>query len=143
MAIFILQKEKQVAYYAMPAQKAVPNPERRRNNNLSDSSLVNPVPKAGESVETTTFFTGKDAFAIFCAFAFFMLALAFLITSRNQVVESSKQLQDIEYEIEQVNVEKGNLGQEVQELSRYDRVTDIAKDRGLEMNEDAIRNVDK
>ena len=39
--------------------------------------------------------------------------------------------------------DKSNLTQEAQELSRYDRVMNIAKEHGLEMNEDNIRNVDK
>ncbi len=38
-------------------------------------------------------------------------------------------------------MENQNLEQEVQELSRYDRIIEIAKELGLEMNEANVRNV--
>lgn len=59
------------------------------------------------------------------------------------VATSNREVQDTNREIEEIAVINTNLEQEVQELSRYDRVYEIARTYGLEMNEDNVRNVSK
>lgn len=59
------------------------------------------------------------------------------------VATSNREVQDTNREIEEIAVVNTNLEQEVQELSRYDRVYEIAKAHGLEMNESNVRNVSK
>ncbi|MBM6613500.1 cell division protein FtsL [Desemzia sp. RIT804] len=59
------------------------------------------------------------------------------------VATSNREVQDTNREIEEIAVVNTNLEQEVQELSRYDRVYQIAKAYGLEMNEENVRNVSK
>ena len=59
------------------------------------------------------------------------------------VATSNREVQDTNREIEEIAVVNTNLEQEVQELSRYDRVYGIARTHGLEMNEENVRNVSK
>lgn len=58
-----------------------------------------------------------------------------------QVSTMNRSIQDIKAEASMVQVENTNYEQNVQELSRYDRVYSIAKENNLEMNENQIRNV--
>ena len=59
------------------------------------------------------------------------------------VATSNREVQDTNRDIEEISVVNTNLEQEVQELSRYDRVYEIARAHGLEMNEENVRNVSK
>ncbi|MFL2099280.1 cell division protein FtsL [Desemzia sp. FAM 23989] len=59
------------------------------------------------------------------------------------VATSNREVQDTNREIEEIAIVNTNLEQEVQELSRYDRVYEIARAHGLEMNEENVRNVSK
>lgn len=70
------------------------------------------------------------------------LAVAHIALSM-QVSTTNRSIQDIQSQAAQVQVENNNYEQNVQELSRYDRVYSIAKDYNLEMNEGQIRNVFK
>lgn len=60
-----------------------------------------------------------------------------------QVSTTNRNIQDLQSQAAQVQIENNNYEQNVQELSRYDRVYSIAKDNDLEMNEEQIRNVFK
>lgn len=75
-------------------------------------------------------------------------ALAFLLIFSNlitQVVLSNqnRDLQDLQTNNAQVAADNTNLGQEVQELSRYNRIMEIAEELGLEMDEANVRNVSR
>lgn len=59
------------------------------------------------------------------------------------VADANREMQDTDRSVEEIVVVNNNLSQEVQELSRYDRVYAIAKANGLEMNEKNVRNVSK
>lgn len=59
------------------------------------------------------------------------------------VANANREVQDTNRSVEEMTVVNNNLSQEVQELSRYDRVYAIAKANGLEMNESNVRNVSK
>lgn len=59
------------------------------------------------------------------------------------VATSNREVQDTDRSITEIAIVNTNLEQEVQELSRYDRVYEIAKAHGLEMNEKNVRNVSK
>lgn len=59
------------------------------------------------------------------------------------VANANREVQDTNRSVEEITVVNDNLSQEVQELSRYDRVYAIAKANGLEMNESNVRNVSK
>ncbi|GEK91526.1 cell division protein FtsL [Alkalibacterium kapii] len=65
------------------------------------------------------------------------------ITLSMQVSTMNRSIQDIKTESSLMQVENTNYEQNVQELSRYDRVYSIAKKNELKMNEEQIRNVFK
>lgn len=67
--------------------------------------------------------------------------LVFNIAVAMQVSTTSREVQDINRTSVEMRIENGNLEQNVQELSRYDRVYEIARQYGLEINEENIRNV--
>lgn len=54
---------------------------------------------------------------------------------------ASREVQDLNNQIQTNQIEIENLEQHVHELSRYDRVYEIANKFGLELHEDNIRNL--
>lgn len=74
---------------------------------------------------------------LFSALVVLLLSLATQVTLSNQ----NRVLQDLQNDSVAIGLENQNLEQEVQELSRYDRIIEIAKELGLEMNEANVRNV--
>lgn len=77
-------------------------------------------------------------------FGLVLVALAAAhIAMSMQVSTTNRSIQDLQSQAAQVQIENNNYEQNVQELSRYDRVYSIAKDNDLDMNEEQIRNVFK
>lgn len=72
--------------------------------------------------------------------AFLGLAIGSL-SFEMQVSTTSMDVQDLSAQIAETESVNSNLEQNVQELSRYDRVYNIAEERGLELNENNIENV--
>lgn len=58
-----------------------------------------------------------------------------------QLAMSSRNVQDLNNQIEVISVENENLSQHIQELSRYDRIHEIAQKHGLKLHEENIRNL--
>lgn len=54
---------------------------------------------------------------------------------------TSREVQDLGNQIQTTKIEIGNLDQHVHELSRYDRVYEIAEKYGLELHDENIRNL--
>lgn len=73
----------------------------------------------------------------FTALILVFTSLITQVTISNQ----NRQLQDLQNNNVTVSIENNNLNQEVQELSRYNRIMEIAETMGLEMNETNVRNV--
>lgn len=73
----------------------------------------------------------------FTALILVFTSLITQVTISNQ----SRQLQDLQNNNMTISIENSNLNQEVQELSRYNRIMEIAESMGLEMNETNVRNV--
>lgn len=73
----------------------------------------------------------------FTALILVFTSLITQVTISNQ----NRQLQDLQNNNVTVSIENNNLNQEVQELSRYNRIMEIAESMGLEMNETNVRNV--
>lgn len=73
-----------------------------------------------------------------------VLAIILIFSSLITQVMISNQhrdLQDLQVSNQLVTVENSNLNQEVQELSRYSRIMEVAEELGLKMNEANVRNV--
>ncbi|AZP05088.1 cell division protein FtsL [Jeotgalibaca ciconiae] len=69
-----------------------------------------------------------------------ILVFSSLIT-QVMISNQNRSFQDLQNTNVAVSTENNNLSQEVQELSRYNRIMEIAQELGLEMNETNIRNV--
>lgn len=54
---------------------------------------------------------------------------------------ASRKVQDINNQVQTAQFEIENLEQHVHELSRYDRINEIAEKYGLELHEENIRNL--
>ncbi|API89146.1 cell division protein FtsL [Marinilactibacillus sp. 15R] len=63
------------------------------------------------------------------------------ITMAMQLSTTNRAAQDLRDQSAEIQTVNENLEQNIQELSRYDRVYEIAENNGLKMNEDQIRNV--
>lgn len=72
-------------------------------------------------------------------FALIAVSISLEIT----IASTNRTLQDTVTSINESTTVNENLEQEVQELSRYDRVYEIANKFGLDMNEENVRNVIK
>ena len=73
-----------------------------------------------------------------------MFALATItIISSMVVTNKNRQLQDIQTNTTLMQRKNDTLLQSVQELSQYDRVNRIAKEQGLKMGENNVRNVEQ
>lgn len=54
----------------------------------------------------------------------------------------SQELSHLEAEVSQLKTDRSNKEQEVNELSQYERINAIAKEKGLKLDEDNLRNVE-
>lgn len=103
-----------------PPVKELPSPNkqtRRSAWNVSDKLLV-------------AFFT----------LSFSILSL-FYISSGIEVNELNRSVQEVNQTLHHTEIENDNYEQNVQELSQYDRVYEIAEKNGLRLNEKNVRNV--
>lgn len=83
----------------------------------------------------------KMVIGIVSVIAFALIAVS--ISLEINIASTNRALQDTNSSIANTTTINNNLEQEVQELSRYDRVYEIANRQGLEMNEANVRNVIK
>lgn len=106
---------------------------------LTEPKKGQPEPKGYKAVRDKYVKLEKFAISItlFSALVVLLLSLATQVTLSNQ----NRALQDLQNDSVAIGLENQNLEQEVQELSRYDRIIEIAKELGLEMNEANVRNV--
>lgn len=75
---------------------------------------------------------------------FITLVLATItIVSSMVVTNKNRQLQDIQKNTTLMQRKNDTLLQSAQELSQYDRVNRIAKEQGLKMGENNVRNVEQ
>lgn len=64
------------------------------------------------------------------------------LSSAVSVAQANRQVQNLTGRIEVMTTENNSLEQNIQELSRYDRVYSIGEQSGLNYSEDNIRNVE-
>lgn len=83
---------------------------------------------------------GEKLLVAFFVSAFFILSV-WNVTLGIEVNEVNRELQDINRSITETHLVNENLEQKVQELSRYDRVYEVAEKHQLHMNEQNVRNV--
>lgn len=71
----------------------------------------------------------------------FFAMILFGVYSDLQLTKASRSVQDVNVQIEQTESEIENLKQHTQELTRYDRISEIAEKYGLELHEENIKNL--
>ena len=100
---------------------------------LTQPKKGQPEPKGYKAVRDKYVKIEKFAITVtmLSALVVLLLSLATQVTLSNQ----NRALQDLQNDSVAIGLENQNLEQEVQELSRYDRIIEIAKELGLEMNE--------
>lgn len=117
---------------ALAIEQPILKPEKQ------PSPRVHPIP------QTTTVSKGLSKFEIFLisAIAFIAFGLILLnIQSSLSLSNASREVQDVNHEIAQVEIEIENLKQQSHELSQYDRINKIAQKHGLELHEENIINI--
>lgn len=107
-----------------PYQETVPN--------------VEPIPQAKPVSKGLTKFEMSLMSVI--GIVFFAMILM-NVHSDLQLSSASRELQDVNGQIAQTQIEIENLKQQSHELSRYDRVTEIAAKYGLELHDENIVNI--
>ncbi|SHE37761.1 cell division protein FtsL [Atopostipes suicloacalis DSM 15692] len=99
---------------------------------------VEPIPQVKPAAKGLT----KLEIGLVSLFTSIVFALIlFNVYSDLQLTTVSRDVQDVNAQIEQTEVEIENLKQHTQELTRYDRINEIAEKYGLELHEENIRNL--
>lgn len=98
-------------------------------------------PEINEPQKKTRVFSKKEK--ILMSMFTIVTLLLFFGSLLTQVILSNQNrgFQDLQNGNTAMAIENSNLEQEVQELSRYDRIIEMAEEMGLEMNEANVRNV--
>lgn len=99
---------------------------------------VTPIPQAEPLPRGLTKFEAGLVTAI--GIVLFALIL-FNVHTTLQLSSASRDLQDVDRQIAQTNIEIENLNQQAHELSRYDRIQEIAGKYGLELHDENIINI--
>ena len=81
----------------------------------------------------------KILVTVVSSFVLFMCVLT--IYSSNHLTQMNRSLQDVNVKVTETEIANENLEQNVQELSQYERVHEIAQKYGLELNDENVRNI--
>lgn len=107
-----------------PAERATPS--------------IEPIPQA-ESVSRGL---AKGEIFLMAAIGIIIFVLILInVHSNLELANASRNVQNVNNQIVQTEVEIENLNQNVHELSRYDRIAEIAEEHGLELYEENIINL--
>lgn len=119
-----------IATIPLVTPQAVPKPE------------TSPIHKA-DPVKRTIGVTRLEKIVI-GLFSIVVFGLSYLsISAGVNVNRMNQNQQDMVQQTKEIQVINTNLGQQIQELSRYDRIYTIAQQFGLTENEENVRNVSK
>lgn len=72
-----------------------------------------------------------------------LVTLFLTLSSQVKLSNHHHTLQNVQSEADLTELNNRNLEQEIQELSRYDRIIAVATELGLELNETNIKNVSR
>lgn len=116
--------------YTVPKKNAaiIPLPLKKKKVKVKTKSATLPWTKSEKLLVT-----------LVSSFILFMCVLT--IYSSNQLTQMNRSLQDVNVEITETEIANENLEQNVQELSQYERVHEIAQKYGLELNDENVRNI--
>lgn len=110
------------------------------------NAAVIPLPLKEKKVKVktksgTVSWTKSEKLLVTLVSAFVLFMCVLTIYSSNQVTQMNRSLQDVNVQITETELANENLKQNVQELSQYERVHEIAQKYGLELNDENVRNI--
>lgn len=127
-----LKVEEEVLVEDAYAAQQIEQPYERVAPTIEPIPQTEPLPKGLTKIEA-----GLVAVLGIVLFVFILLN----VHTNLELSSASRNLQDVNREITQTNVEIENLNQQVHELSRYDRINEIAEKYGLELYDENIVNI--
>jgi cell division protein FtsL len=99
---------------------------------------IEPIPKAEPVAKGLT----KLEMALISVIGLIVFGLILLNVHTNlELATASRNVQDVNAQIAETEVEVENLEQQSHELSRYDRIHEIAQKYGLELHDENIVNI--
>jgi len=120
---------------AEPAKRAYEQPVQQPNET---SPSIDPIPQAKPVSKGLT----KFEIGLMMVIGVIVFGLILLnVQSSLALSDASRNVQDVNSQIQETQVEVENLEQQSQELSRYDRINDIAEKYGLNLHDDNIVNI--
>ena len=105
---------------------------------------IEPAPLVTHGLEELTVPTGISSLEIVLTAVIGLIIFGLLLSNVSSdygLSTTSRKVQDLNNQIQTTKIEIENLEQHVHELSRYDRVYEIANKYGLELHEENIRNL--
>lgn len=114
--------------YAQPIQR----PYERVTPNVRPIPQSEPLPKGLTKIEMGL--VGLIGIILFSL-------ILFNVHTSLEFNTASRELQDVNRDIAQTSIEIENLTQQAHELSRYDRIQEIAEKYGLELHNENIINI--
>ncbi|WP_347297342.1 cell division protein FtsL [Dolosigranulum savutiense] len=125
------------------------NVDRQYNHNYRAETTATSRPYSKENVTAKPRHTlvhkgiTKAEKVVVGMFVIILIAMTvWYLSSSVAVAQVNRQVQDLKGRIEKMTTENNNLEQNIQELSRYDRVYSIGEQSGLNYSEENIRNVE-
>jgi len=129
-----LEAEEQAAAQKS-AEQAYEQPVQQSNE---AAPSIEPIPQAQPVSKGLT----KFEIGLMMVIGVIVFGLILLnIQSSLELSNVSRNVQDLNNQIQETEVEVENLKQQSQELSRYDRINEIAEKYGLELHDDNIVNI--
>ncbi|MCI5775441.1 MAG: hypothetical protein MR008_03065 [Aerococcus sp.] len=130
MGIYALNKNHvALKHYAAPVDQSIPQ--------------IHKPSKTQTVVTKVRALSKRSLIFMLSSLALFVSTLLLLIAMRANFVVQTKDLENLQLQLSEIQEDKMHAEQEVNELSNYDRVIKIAEDNGLEVHEDNIRNVNR
>lgn len=105
---------------------------------------IEPAPVVTPGLQELPVPTGISSFEIVLITIIGLILFGLLllnVSSDYSLSTTSREVQDLNNQIQTTTIEIENLEQHVHELSRYDRIYEIANKYGLELHEENIRNL--
>lgn len=127
-----LELEEQIQPMAQPNTQPLERPYEEKNPSIDPIPKAKPISKGLSKFEVV----------LISALSLVVFGLVLLnIHSNLELSTASRELQDVETNIAQTETEIENLKQQSHELSRYDRIYEIAEKYGLELHDENIVNI--
>ena len=131
-----LARELELEEQIQPMEQAYTQPLERPYEEQNPS--IDPIPKAKPISKGLS----KFEVVLISAISIIVFGLVLMnIHSNLELSTASRDLQDVDTKIVQTETEIENLKQQSHELSRYDRIHEIAEKHGLELHDENIVNI--